>query len=274
MKKFFLIAMGAFSFSLNAELHFIEQQNQLSNDPRELYIDLMKRCLTNMIYEDPSYTLYDKTNYSAEKRTEGQDWPVTAHTMIGMKRLHNLHYCVGQVLENQVPGDFIETGVWRGGATIFMRAILKAYNVTDRLVWVADSFQGLPPPNVSKYPADAGIELYKYSQLAVSMEQVQSNFSKYGLLDNQVVFLKGLFSDTLPTAPIDQLAILRLDGDLYESTMDALVNLYPKLSEGGYVIVDDYFMDSCKLAIHHYRNQHNIQSPIVPIDTASVYWKK
>ena len=139
---------------------------------------------------------------------------------------------------------------------------------------MADSFEGLPPPNVSKYPEDEGVNLFLFPQLAISMEQVQRNFSKYGLLDNQVVFLKGFFSTTLPTAPIDRLAILRLDGDLYESTMDALVNLYPKLSEGGFVIVDDYFMTSCSRAVHDYMHAHNINSPLIPIDTGSVYWKK
>jgi O-methyltransferase len=82
--------------------------------------------------------------------------------------------------------------------------------------------------------------LHKARELAVSLEQVKANFDRYGLLDDQVRFLKGWFRDTLPVAPIERLAVLRLDGDMYESPMDTLVNLYPKLSEGGYVIVDDY----------------------------------
>ena len=155
------------------------------------------------------------------------------------------------------PGDLIETGVWRGGATIFMRAILKARGVTDRLVWVADSFAGLPPPDTARYPQDEGITLHQFPQLAVPLERVQDNFRRYGLLDEQVRFLKGWFRDTLPTAPIERLAILRLDGDLYESTIQALDSLYHKLSVGGFVIVDDYGnVAACRQAVHDFRAEH------------------
>ena len=81
--------------------------------------------------------------------------PRAGWTMIGIKRLDQLQECAETVLRRGVPGDFIEAGAWRGGATIFMRGVLKAHNVTDRTVWVADSFEGLPPPD-PKYAADAG----------------------------------------------------------------------------------------------------------------------
>ena len=126
-----------------------------SND---LYLDLMMRCLTDWIYD----------GVDERARAEGRDWPARAHTMIGLKRLANLRMCVETILDDRVPGDLIETGVWRGGATIFMRAILKARNVTDRRVWVADSFAGLPAPDVAHYPSDEGITLLVVScQLSV-----------------------------------------------------------------------------------------------------------
>ena len=103
-------------------------------------------------------------------REEGYDWPSLAHTMIGVKRLNNLQHCVEEVIKNGVPGDFIETGVWRGGASIFMRSILLAYGVTDRKVWVADSFEGLPEPDAEKYPADKGDLHHKQPALAISLE--------------------------------------------------------------------------------------------------------
>jgi hypothetical protein len=156
-----------------------------------------------------------------------------------------------------------------------MTAILKAYNITDRRVFVADSFDGLPIPNSEKYPKDADSLLYKTRGLAVSLEEVQSNFRRYGILDEQVCFLKGWFKDTLPTVPTSQLAIIRLDGDMYESTMDGLVNLYPKLSVGGYVIVDDYgALESCKAAVDDYRRDNKIIDEIVGIDWTGVYWKR
>lgn len=197
-------------------------------------------------------------------------------TMIGDKRLNNIQFCVENVLKNNIAGDLIETGVWEGGATILMRAILKVNGDTNRKVWVADSFQGLPKPNISLYPADvAWQKIGELSYLSVSLDKVKSNFAHFGLLDSQVIFLKGWFKDSLPTAPIEKLAVLRLDGDLYESTIDALIHLYPKLSIGGYIIIDDYgHWPSCAQAINDYRKLHNIDDVMEKIDYTGVFWKK
>lgn len=242
---------------------------------RELYLDLMKACLTNVIYGDPSVTRGTRRDYDPRLRAEGRDWPVDAHTMVGLKRLDNVQFCVEDVLANGVRGDLMETGVWRGGTVILMRAVLKAYAVTDRCVWAADSFAGLPPANAAKYPLDAGHPLDRFTELACSLEAVQDHFRAYGLLDEQVRFLKGWFRDTLPGAPVRRLALLRLDGDLYESTMDALVHLYPKLEAGGYVIVDDYGdIPACRQAVHDYRQQHGIAEEIRAVDWTGVFWQK
>lgn len=243
---------------------------------RSLYLDLMKKCLTDFIYGD----VVEKPNigpgpFDPTLRAEGRDWPAHAHTMIGLKRLDSLQSCVEDVLARGVPGDLIETGVWRGGAAIFMRAVLKAHGVTDRRVWAADSFEGLPAPDPAKYPADAGDRLHEFKELAVPLEEVKANFARYGLLDEQVRFLKGWFRDALPRAPIDRLALIRLDGDMYESTTDALASLYPKLSEGGYLIVDDYgCYASCRQAVHDYRAAHAVADEIREIDWTGVYWQK
>jgi hypothetical protein len=230
-----------------------------------LYLDLMMRCLTDWIYDD-------RVDHRA--RAEGRDWPARAHTMIGIKRLANLRLCIETILHDGIPGDLIETGVWRGGAVIFMRAVLKAHGVTDRVVWAADSFAGLPRPDTMRYPSDAGITLHEFPQLAVPLERVEDNFRRYGLLDQQVRFLKGWFRDTLPAAPLGRLALLRLDGDLYESTIQALEFLYPKLSAGGFVIVDDYGnVAACRKAVHDFRAAHSITEPIQPIDWGGAYWR-
>ena len=249
---------------------FLSSSLVYSNSAEHLYLDLMKKCLINSIYQDAGCK-EGEGNYQKWIRENGLDWPSVAHTMIGLHRLNNLQFCVEDVLKNNIPGDLIETGVWRGGATIFMRAILKAYGNTEKKVWVADSFEGLPVPKPSIYPADTGIRLHTYRQLAVSLDQVQNNFRLYNLLDDQVAFLKGWFSETLPSAPIEKIAVMRLDGDLYESTMDALVNLYPKLSIGGYVIVDDYGMESCRSAIHDFRKKFGITDQIHHIENAESY---
>jgi O-methyltransferase len=197
-----------------------------------------------------------------------------SHTMIGRRRLENVQYCVETVLADNIQGDLIETGIWRGGTCIFMRGILMAYGVTDRMVWAADSFEGVPPPT---WPEDEGLDISArvLPVLAVPLDDVQELFLRYGLLDEKVKFLKGWFKDTLPTAPIKQLAILRLDGDLYESTMDTLVPLYDKVERGGFVIVDDYeSCPPCKRAISDFRSQHGISDPLQTIDEHSVYWRK
>ena len=124
---------------------------------KQLYLDLLKRCLSNVIYQDPSTLLGEARPFDLASRVEGRDWPDQAHTMIGLQRLDNLHFCVEDALARGVPGDLMETGVWRGGAAILMRAILKVNGVTDRLVWAADSFEGLPPPDPAKYPLDTNL---------------------------------------------------------------------------------------------------------------------
>lgn len=237
---------------------------------RELYLDLMKRCLTNTIYRDRARD----DSFDAGAREVGRDWPSAAHTMIGTSRLDNLQTVVEKVLANNVPGDFIETGVWRGGASIFMRAVLKAHQITNRTIWVADSFAGLPPPD-PKHAADVGDQHHKESYLAVSLEEVQENFRRYDLLDDQVQFLKGWFSETLARAPIPSLAVLRLDGDMYGSTIDALDALYPKVSVGGYVIVDDYgALAGCRQATEDFRRKADVRAPLVSIDWTGAFWQK
>jgi O-methyltransferase len=196
-------------------------------------------------------------------------------TMIGERRLDNIDDCVRDVIDNGVEGDLIETGVWRGGSTILMRGILRAYGITDRTVYVADSFEGLPPPDTERYPADAGLDLHVFPELAVSLEDVRANFARFGLLDEQVVFVKGWFRDSLPALRDHRWAVVRLDGDLYESTMDALENLYPGLSPGGWLIVDDYYdIDACAQAVIDYRQRNGIRDPIRKVDWSAVCWKK
>jgi O-methyltransferase len=212
---------------------------------------------------------------NTDTREVGKDWPSYADTMIGRKRLDNIQFCFEEVVKNNVPGDLIETGVWRGGATIFMKALLHDAGITDRNVWVADSFQGLPKPNPDKYAADKGDLHDTKEELAIPLEVVQNNFRKYNLLDDNVKFLKGWFKDTLPVAPIEKLSIIRLDGDMYESTMDGLVNLYHKLSKGGFIIIDDWgAVKACKQAVLDFRKEHNITDEIKTIDWTGVYWQK
>jgi O-methyltransferase len=271
--------------------------------PVDLYLELLKGCLTRSLFLEEEYRevrlggwracvweAYKRTKRRSDwhivapadvdhrTRAEGWDWPNRAETMIGHRRLDNIQDCVTSVLADEVPGDLIEAGVWRGGAAILMRAVLAAHAVSDRSVWLADSFQGLPAPNAEMYPGDEGLDFTQYPELAVDVEQVKANFARYNLLDEKVRFLVGWFKDTLPVAPIDHVAVARLDGDLYESTLDSIAALYPKLSVGGYLIVDDYntpgLSPACKQAIDDYRAVHGIIEPIEEVDTNGVYWRR
>ena len=267
-------------------------------DPAEAYLDLLKRMLTRWNF-DPPYRMpalrtrrgralnrlnrvlsplgvgiLQRHEFDPLLRKLGWDQPWQAETMIGSIRMDNLHMCVRTALEDDVPGDLMETGVWRGGAVIFMRGCLLAYGDENRKVWVADSFKGLPAPS-GKYTADATSDLHEWDHLAVSVEQVKANFDRYGLLDDRVEFVEGWFKDSLPTAPVKQLAVLRLDGDMYESTIDALTHLYPKLSPGGFLIVDDYgVIPACDRAVDDYRAAHDITEPTTRLEGIGIYWRK
>jgi O-methyltransferase len=267
----------------------------------EMYIDLLKKCITRSCFPgsfgrvlpprgtvrravvDLAQSMLARrrlvlAKLPPEEGGEQPDPQTSGETMMGMQRLNNLQWCIANVVKQCVPGDFIETGVWRGGAVIFMRAMLKIYGETRRTVWVADSFQGVPKPDSQCSPHDSGDRHWTHDYLAVSLDEVKANFARYGMLDDQVKFLPGWFRDTLPEAPIEQLAILRLDGDIYESTMDGLQHLYPRLSRGGYVIVDDYgAINGCKAAVDEYRGKQRINEAIEVVEDrqrSCVYWRK
>lgn len=242
---------------------------------RNRYLNLLEAALTGSLHEDPSAASMLPTagTYNRYVRAVGADWPRSAHTMIGHARMRNLrHVCEAAILNN-IPGDFLEAGVWRGGPCILMRGILEAYGDTQRRVFVADSFKGLPPPNADEYPADEGSTFHTDAFLAVSRQEVEDNFRRYGLLDTRVVFLEGWFKDTLPAAPIERLSVLRVDGDMYESTMQVLESCCHKVSPGGAVIIDDYHvLEGCSQATDDFRTRHGISTPLLQIDNIGVWW--
>lgn len=272
----------------------------LPRNPSEIYLDLMKKVLTRallanglerhtIIPHGPKSRLLCRFNRVAARfgleavrlaESSAEDYLESGHaamnrvedaeTMLGTRQLDHMQQCIVDVLTRNVPGDLLEAGVWRGGMTIFMRAVLKAYENIDRKVWVADSFAGLPE-------IDRQHETFAWQKgdMAISLQTVKHNFARYGLLDEQVSFLKGFFADTLPKAPIQSLAILRVDADLYQSTLDVLRNLYSKLSVGGYAIFDDYQnLPDCRRAIDVFRARHGIDEEICRIDERAVYWQK
>lgn len=247
----------------------------MNMEARQLFLDLLVKVLANTIYGDPSIHPDNTGPFKPELRSTGLDWPAVAHTMVGVRRLENVRELAQRALDEGVPGDFIETGVWRGGCCILMRGVLAANGIKDRKVYAADSFAGLPAPNPQAYPSDEGLNLHLVKELAVSLDEVKNNFARYGLLDDQVVFVKGLFSDTLPSLNTGPFSLMRLDGDLYESTYVALQALYPKLSPGGFVILDDVnFIPPCRQAVLDYRSQEGITATMHEVDWSASWWQK
>lgn len=198
-----------------------------------------------------------------------------ALTMSGEESIQQLLQAMKTVVDEKIPGDFIETGVWRGGLPLIMRAFLQDKNILDRVVYLADSFQGLPSEHSDPRDSTAHALLDPISHLQTSRQLVEECFEFFGLLDEQVIFLEGWFKDTLVKMPERPLAIVRLDGDYYESTRDAIETLYPKLSVGGYLIVDDYNLPlGCKKAIHEYRDKYQIHDPMIKINKQAIFWRK
>ena len=196
--------------------------------------------------------------------------------MIGLFRLANLERCAERVIAEGVPGDFLEAGVCKGGAAIFLRALQVAHGAAERRTWVVDSFEGVPP---SDAPTDAGYDIHleesRLPWLACSESAVREHFQRYGLLDSNVRFLPGWLADTLPSAPTGPLAILRIDVDLYSSTADCLDLLYDRVSPGGFVIVDDYgYLPCCRDAVDDFRRRRGVEEPISWVDGSGVYWRK
>jgi O-methyltransferase len=271
-----------------------------------LYIDLLKRSVLGQTFIDQdlriSYlrkclrgdAIYDErvlyavdAHFGAERdrrsaQVEAGFPPGTdltelpfCYTMLGRKRLDNVEHCVRTVLREGVPGDLMECGVWRGGSVVFMRGLLAAFGVTDRTVWVADSFEGLPVPEQAPDLAlKMDLSRERFPALAVSEGDVRRAFASHGLLDDRVRFLKGWFKDTLPEAPVERLALLRADGDLYSSTLDVLESMYDRVVPGGFVVVDDYFLPNCRQAVDEFIVKRRILDPIERIDWTGIYWRK
>jgi hypothetical protein len=249
----------------------------VSTRARAAYLELMKLYVSGLAYgaEEMSVTGNVRVGpFQPDKRAKGLDWAYLGMTMTGGARLDNVRLLLEDVVYRNIPGDYIETGVWRGGSSIFARAVLRSLNEGGRMSYVCDSFKGLPPGDKKLHPRDRGWNLFPY--LEESAEEVAKNFRESGVLDSNVVFAKGFFNETMPplASRIKRLAVMRLDGDMYESTVDVLYHLYDKLGVGGYVIIDDWFGFPAKTACEDFFRVHNINPEINVIDETAAYWKK
>lgn len=245
---------------------------------RASYLELLKAALCDLLGTatlgagagpDGAVASRELRGEQLKLRSAGMDWPMYALTMVGLQRLDDLQRCVESVVREGVEGDLIEAGCWRGGASILMRATLDSLGADDRVLWVADSFQGFPAPDG---PVDD--EFAAFDFLAVGLEEVRANFARLGC-EAGTRFVPGFFSETLPPLTGRRWALARLDGDTYEATWVSLRSLYPGVSAGGYVIVDDYgAFDECREAVDDFRRVHGISEPLEVIDWTAVRWRR
>lgn len=265
-------------------------QGKLDDIEQGAHIDIAALDLASLLDElaqkfkpyldQQKLTLGDIVPFSAEKIKQSLALMSPKESVLTMCQdilLDNVTSLASDVLSRKIEGDFVETGVWRGGVTLLMRALLVEHQDDQRTVWLADSFEGLPSVDPTENLADAVWYdiLSKIKSLHASIDNVKQAFNRVGLLDKQTQFLHGWFKDTLPSAPIEKVALLRLDGDWYSSTWDSLVALYPKLSVGGYIIIDDYGLPTgCQKAVDLYREQQQICAPMIKVGKQAVYWQK
>lgn len=246
---------------------------------RAAYLDVLKLCLcglggtsTTSVWRDTHGSVMSRELKGADLqiRALGVDWPLQGLTMIGLNRLDDLQSCVEAVVREGIEGDLIEAGTWRGGASILMRATLNALGAAERCVWVADSFEGFPAPK--DHPGTK--ELAVVGFLAVPLDDVKASFARFGCQDG-VRFVPGFFEETMPGLTDQRWSVVRLDGDSYEATWMTLQSLYPDLSVGGYLIVDDYgALEECQQAVDGFRRHHGITEPLEQVDWTCVRWRR
>lgn len=244
---------------------------------RAAYLELLKLSLVDLagtttvsVWQDERGPVMSRTLPESDRqvRALGIDWPQQGLTMGGLHRLDDLQRCVESVVADDVPGDVIEAGTWRGGSSILMRATLDALG-DPRTVWVADSFAGFPPEDAVKERRYAAIDF-----LAISLNEVRANFARLGL-EEGVRFVPGFFADTMPGLADERWSLVRLDGDTHDATKTTLEWLYPGLAPGGYLVIDDYgALPECRQAVDDYRAAHGIEDPIEQVDWTCVRWRR
>lgn len=248
---------------------------------QQLYLQLLKQNLLNQLYGGDLDLMADSPIGDPQPeaiealKLTGRAWPSLALTMVGAPRLDHLQSCVETLLRDEIPGDLLEAGVWRGGASMLMKGVLKIHQDTERLLWVADSFQGLPVLNHNSHPLDKECSSLSYEKaLEVPEHFVREAFQRLGLWDERVRLLPGWFDHSLLHPPMESLALLRLDCDYYVSTQIVLESLYTRLSPGAFVIVDDYgALPACRRAVDDFRAKHAIAEPLQRIDGCAVFWR-
>ena len=269
------------------DLH-IGRMSTEEDSATHLYLDAIQRLILAVPYTNKcqhalntilqTSTLEQQSKFHAAK---GGPFPYCRLTMCPACLTTTKQLLLHHVLAHNISGDWFEAGTWRGGQSIMAAAVFLVHNaLAHRKILVADSFCGLPPPVHLEDVLDAvnqGLHAEKEHQVAVAV--VEKNFQSIlgaNVTQQSVVFIPGFFNDSLPVfvskSPRTQLSFLRLDGDMYQSTMDVLENMYFLVVVGGVVLVDDYNLDACRAAVTLFREKYRITEYMVDIIGGGVYW--
>ena len=239
---------------------------------RNAYIDLIKRSITNFHYLGGTSSFEEfrsVTHYDLENSRWKIDRLACPLTLLTKGQLDLLESVVATLESQKVPGDFIEAGVWRGGVIVLLRALLGAYGISDRKVFAADSFEGIPLNSSDRTdPVNAWSDRW-----VAKLDEVQQNIRRFGILDERIRFVVGYFSDSLRNLSQERFALIRLDSDSYDSVLTSLEYLYPRLSKGGFLIVDDWHLQGCRDAVKDYLTKHAIAEDVHVRDN-NAFWIK
>jgi len=243
-------------------------------------------------------TILNKHYHNNKGLIDGSATDIATHngaarqlTLTGQRRMDHFVAIIATIVEDEIPGSIIETGVWRGGMSFMAAKALDILKDKDRTVYLSDSFEGIPDPTQygdKAHPHDVKKNPHHYSSLNEnSVDRVKRDGAMFGISASRVSYVVGYFKDSLPqlikNEPNIQFAAVRLDGDTYWSTMEAIEVLYPRLSPGGFLVIDDFTdWDSCRDAIYDYRKKYGITENIflVPHLTENgeyirgAYWRK
>lgn len=199
-------------------------------------------------------------------------------TMTSPERMYSLYQGVDYVLKNNIQGDFVECGVWRGGSSMLIASMLKRRNIRDRKLFMYDTYEGMSAPTADDMDfagrkADTLLKANVTNKetsvwCLADLQDVKNNMLKTGLPEDQIIYVQGKVEETLPgIMPGAEIALLRLDTDWYESTLHELIHLYPNLVTNGVLIIDDYgHWQGCRKAVDEYFQQNGISLLLQRID--------
>jgi O-methyltransferase len=243
----------------------------------------MKKAILKLI-EKAGYTVYKtekQKNSTYGDITEPEFWELyefcKPYTKTSIERMYSLYSSVNYVLDNQIEGDIVECGVWRGGSAMMIAKMLHKRGITNRKVYLYDTFEGMSAPTKEDVDVDGSfagklMEDQKDDKInsvwcLADLNDVSTNMKLTQFKEENIVYVEGKVEDTIPGTIPSKIALLRLDTDWYFSTKHELIHLYPLLVKNGILIIDDYgHWQGCKKAVNEYFEEHKIKMLLNRVD--------